>query len=258
MTLLAVIALACGSNEKQQPRSEAGAGGGAGAPQADHDAAADAQALGSAGTGGATTISDDATAPPSGDVGERAALDAASDSLVLAPDAASLGDAVADTHEAMLTLTSTGFLARGADLVFPASSSYPMDQSPPFAWSGAPAGTRSFALTFVDRSNGATKWVVWDIPARVTNLPGNLSKTANPAEVPGASQRGSLGRTGYSGPGVPGPPLHVYDFVIWALDVDKLPGTAKLSTADLRSKTLPAHALGMSAPLIAKGQEGGP
>ncbi|HXU79955.1 MAG TPA: YbhB/YbcL family Raf kinase inhibitor-like protein [Polyangia bacterium] len=177
-----------------------------------------------------------------------------------AADAARAADAAssADVLEPALRLTSTGFLMKGGDLIFPASASYPMDHSPPFAWSGAPPETKSFALTFVDESNGATKWVVWDIPATVTMLPGDLSKAVNPPEVPGSSQRGSLGRTGYSGPGVPGPPLHVYQFVLWALDVQKLPDTTGLTTADLRTKLLPMHAIAKSPALVAKGQEGGP
>lgn len=184
--------------------------------------------------------------------------DAAADAATT-PDLATSPDArAADAAGETLQLTSTGFLMRGGDLIFPASASYPMDQSPPFEWSGAPPTTKSFALTFVDESNGATKWVLWDIPATLTKLPGNISKAVNPPEVPGSSQRGSLGRTGYSGPGVAGPPLHVYQFVLWALDVQKLPDTAGLTTVDLRTKLLPMHALAKSAPLVAKGQLGGP
>jgi Raf kinase inhibitor-like YbhB/YbcL family protein len=208
----------------------------------------------------ATTAADAATArdsePAARDATAEVALDATAALEVgdaLLPDTASASDA-----QAALRLTSSGFLMRGGELIFPASASYPMDQSPPFAWSGAPSATRSFALTFVDKSNGATKWVIWDIPPDATMLPANLSKTVHPTELPASSQRGSLGRTGYSGPGVPGPPLHVYEFVLWALDVDQLPGTAGLSTVELRTRLLPMHAIAMSQQLIAKGQEGGP
>jgi Raf kinase inhibitor-like YbhB/YbcL family protein len=200
---------------------------------------------------GAPPTSHDAT-PDDSPVPSDASIDRAPDAREAdAPGPADMGTAT-------LRLTSTGFLVKGADLIFPASASYPMDQSPPFEWSGAPAATASFALTFVDESNGATKWVVWDIPAGVSRLPGNLSKTVHPSEVPAASQRGSLGRTGYSGPGVEGPPLHVYQFEVWALDVQKLQNTDGLSTVDLRTKLLPMHGLAHSAPLVAKGQLGGP
>ena len=192
--------------------------------------------------------------------GVDAAPDRAADPAEAAPaDSAPTPDAAPGPDTATeLRLTSSGFLIMNGELIFPASASYPMDQSPPFAWSGAPAATRSFALTFVDKSNAATKWVVWDIPRDTVMLPGNLSKTVHPSELPASSQRGSLDRTGYSGPGVAGPPLHVYEFVLWALDVEQLPGTAGLTTADLRTRLLPMHAVAMSPALVAKGQKGGP
>jgi Raf kinase inhibitor-like YbhB/YbcL family protein len=194
------------------------------------------------------------------DGGAAALPDAAS---TPAPDAAAEPDAPATAPdaapaEAMLTLDSSGFLSVDGERVFPASACAPIDESPPFAWTGAPAGTRSFALTFVDRDNGATKWVVWDLPPDVTMLPANLSKTPHPGELPSASQLGSLNHTGYAGPGVPGPPMHTYEFVLWALDVDTLPGTAGLSTAQIRQQLLPAHVIEQSAPLVAQGQRGGP
>jgi Raf kinase inhibitor-like YbhB/YbcL family protein len=214
------------------------------------------------GSGGA----EDAATPEASDApGADAAAPDAAGVDVPAPDAPAI-DTAPDTRAAepdapagTLILASTGFLTRGPDLIFPASASYPMDHSPPFAWTGVPAGTHSLALTFVDTDNGATKWVIWDIPATATGLPGDVSKAVHPAEVPGSSQRGSLGRTGYSGPGVAGPPLHTYEFVVWALDVDKLPDVAAVTTtADIRKTILPRHRLAMSPPLVAKGQLGGP
>jgi Raf kinase inhibitor-like YbhB/YbcL family protein len=213
--------------------SDGGAGGSAGSS---------GTGGGNAGTGGAGSEPGDAASETGGSIGE--------------PDAG--GAPGADAGMGPLTLTSTGFLMMDGDLVFPASASYPEDESPPFAWSHAPANTKSFALTFVDEDNGATKWVVWDIPASVMSLPGNLSKTVHPSEVPEATQRGSLGRTGYSGPGVAGPPYHTYQFVIWALDVEKLPGTDGKTTVEIRTTILPAHDIEASEPLVAKGQLGGP
>jgi Raf kinase inhibitor-like YbhB/YbcL family protein len=252
----AALLFACSSSH---PPGGAGGAGGDGQPDAE-PAIADA-------TPRAPDVG--AEAP-----GQTVAHDAAQDqteSADVAADAATTRDVTTtldvtttpdarpeDAAGGTLQLSSTGFLMSGSDLIFPASASYPMDHSPPFEWSGAPPTTKSFALTFVDESNGATKWVLWDIPATLNRLPGDISKAENPPEVPGSSQRGSLGRTGYSGPGVAGPPLHVYQFVLWALDVQKLPNTAGLTTVDLRTKLLPMHALAKSAPLVAKGQLGGP
>jgi hypothetical protein len=83
-----------------------------------------------------------------------------------------------------LRLESEGFYMRGGDLVFYASACYPKDQSPPFSFLGVPAGAKSLAFTFVDRSNGATKWVVWDIPPGTTGLPARVAQR-QPARQPG-------------------------------------------------------------------------
>jgi hypothetical protein len=98
------------------------------------------------------------------------------------------------------------------------------DISPPLAWSGVPAGTRSFALTCVDPDapmGDWIHWVAWDIPAANTELK---------AGIPGDEQillkqgTNSWGMTGYGGPCPPhrhGP--HRYYFTLYALDVDHLP-----------------------------------
>jgi len=79
-------------------------------------------------------------------------------------------------------------------------------------------------------------------------LPQNISKAQNPAEVPGATQRGSLGRTGYSGPAIAN---EQYEFVLWALRVDKLPGTNGKTTAEILSNLLPTQKIETSAPFVA-------
>ena len=175
------------------------------------------------------------------------------------PRAARDAAAAADVSDAasVFTLTSSGFLTLdGGGVVFPASASSPQNQSPPFSWSGAPAQTLSFALTFVDLDIDATKWVIWDIPSTASNLPPNVDQTTHPASVPGATQLGSLGHVGYAGPGVP--TYHRYEFQLWALDVATLPGTVGQSTDQLRKMVLPPHAIAQTAPYVAEGKQGGP
>jgi phosphatidylethanolamine-binding protein (PEBP) family uncharacterized protein len=49
----------------------------------------------------------------------------------------------------------------------------PANVSPALSWTGAPRGTRSFALSMVDRhpvADGYLHWLVVDIPAQVTEL----------------------------------------------------------------------------------------
>src|SRR5262252_224627 len=70
--------------------------------------------------------------------------------------------------------------------------------SPTLTWSGAPAGTMSFALVFKDiailaDNNPATErmgyhWVMWDIPATKTGLPAGLMGGYHSPDVTGAFQ----------------------------------------------------------------------
>jgi Raf kinase inhibitor-like YbhB/YbcL family protein len=133
------------------------------------------------------------------------------------------------------------------EFAFPASALPPTNQSPEFNWSGVPTGTKSLALVFRDLSAGAVKWVLWDISPTLMHVPTGVGNQANPPEVPGSSQLGSLGNQGYAGPCCTS---NQYEFVLWALDVDKLPGTARLSTAQIRDTLLTAHDLASTKPVL--------
>jgi Raf kinase inhibitor-like YbhB/YbcL family protein len=95
------------------------------------------------------------------------------------------------------------------------------DVSPPLAWSGAPAGTRSFAVICHDPdaplvkpgSYGFVHWVLYGLPATVTSL-------AEGAEQ-GVQGRADTGRNGYGGPNPPaGHGVHHYYFWVLALDAE--------------------------------------
>jgi Raf kinase inhibitor-like YbhB/YbcL family protein len=88
--------------------------------------------------------------------------------------------------------------------------------SPALAWSGAPKGTKSFALTFVDTSVlplSWSHWVVVNIPANVAELP------KGGALPPGAEGlKSNFGDAVYAGPCPPaGTGAHAYEFTIYAL-----------------------------------------
>ncbi|WP_371502359.1 YbhB/YbcL family Raf kinase inhibitor-like protein [Kitasatospora sp. NBC_00374] len=87
-------------------------------------------------------------------------------------------------------------------------------------WSGAPKGTRSFAVTMFDpdapTGAGFWHWLTWDLPADSTGLGTTLPAGA----VAGTSDSG---RTGYFGPCPPvGDVLHHYEINVYALDVPSL------------------------------------
>ncbi len=97
-----------------------------------------------------------------------------------------------------------------------------VDVSPPLAWSGAPAGTRSFALIADDPDAPGGTWVHWvlyNLPAEVSELPENIAKVES-LDLGGARQgRNDFRRPGYGGPCPPPGPAHRYFFKLYALDM---------------------------------------
>jgi Raf kinase inhibitor-like YbhB/YbcL family protein len=96
------------------------------------------------------------------------------------------------------------------------------DASPAFAWSGASAGTQSFALVCADPDAPAGTWYHWaiyDIPAATAGLgEGHPAADAAPPQA-----KNDFGRPGYGGPCPPhGHGVHHYHFTLYALDVVRL------------------------------------
>jgi Raf kinase inhibitor-like YbhB/YbcL family protein len=93
--------------------------------------------------------------------------------------------------------------------------------SPQFSWSGAPDGTKSFAMTMVDPEGrggtGVYHWLAYGIPTDVTSFAeGEVSRLSD-KYVGGRSTQGVATYTGPCTP--PGSPHH-YTFVIIATDID--------------------------------------
>jgi Raf kinase inhibitor-like YbhB/YbcL family protein len=109
--------------------------------------------------------------------------------------------------------------------------------SPELHWSGAPAGTKSFAVTLYDpdapTGSGFWHWVAFDIPADVDGLKagaGDPDKKLAPAGM--AMGRNDFGAAGYGGPCPPmGSGVHHYEIVVHALRVGKLPEGAGTTAA---------------------------
>jgi hypothetical protein len=120
------------------------------------------------------------------------------------------------------------------------------DRSPPLEWTGAPAGTRSFALIMDDpdapdpRAPQMTwvHWVLYDIPPSTTGLPEDAASGALP---PGTREgTNSWKRTGYGGPC---PPIgrHRYFHKLYAVDTEL--GDLGEPTADDLAAAMQGHIL---------------
>jgi len=109
--------------------------------------------------------------------------------------------------------------------------------SPQLSWKGAPAGTKSFAVTVYDpdapTGSGWWHWVLYNLPATTTGLPAGAGDPAKKLLPPGAVQ----GRTDFGTPGFGGacPPHgdkpHRYVFTVFALKTDKIDVPADATAA---------------------------
>lgn len=120
------------------------------------------------------------------------------------------------------------------------------DLSPPLAWSGAPAETRSFALIVDDPDApdpAAPKitwvhWVLYNLPAETAHLDQGVAPSALPSGT--LQGKNDWKRTGYGGPC---PPIgrHRYFHKLYALDA-RLPDL-KQPTKDQLLKAMQGHVL---------------
>ncbi|MFJ9542522.1 YbhB/YbcL family Raf kinase inhibitor-like protein [Streptomyces sp. NPDC101225] len=123
------------------------------------------------------------------------------------------------------------------------------DVSPQLSWSGAPEGTRSYAVTVYDpdapTGSGFWHWAVADIPATVTELPEGAGDDSGSGLPEGAFQLPNDARAarfiGAAPPAGHGP--HRYVVVVHALDVARI-GVAADATPAVLGFTMTGHILG--------------
>ena len=128
------------------------------------------------------------------------------------------------------TLTSTDFTEGGTlanSQVFNEFGCKGANVSPALAWSGAPAGTQSFALLMHDpdapTGSGWWHWVVYNIPPGTGSLAAGAGDPKKGLMPKGAVQgRTDYGSVGYGGPCPPPGKPHHYNFRLYALKVPKL------------------------------------
>jgi Raf kinase inhibitor-like YbhB/YbcL family protein len=116
--------------------------------------------------------------------------------------------------------------------------------SPQLSWSGAPDGTKSFALTMVDPEGrgglGVFHWVSYGIPANVTSFGEGEVSQASEKYVGGKSTQGVAH---YSGPCTPPGSPHHYTFKIIATDLDPKDLAPGMTLPELEAK-LAGHTKG--------------
>jgi Raf kinase inhibitor-like YbhB/YbcL family protein len=130
------------------------------------------------------------------------------------------------TAPANITVTSTDFTPNGAladTYVFSGFGCSGGNESPALSWTGAPEGTRSFAIVVHDPDAptgvGFFHWIAYDIPSTTTSLARNAATT-----LPEGTRSGhtDFGTQTYGGPCPPPGPAHRYIFTVYALDVPTL------------------------------------
>ncbi|MFM9873495.1 MAG: YbhB/YbcL family Raf kinase inhibitor-like protein [Fimbriimonadaceae bacterium] len=125
------------------------------------------------------------------------------------------------------TLTSTAF--QNGTRIPIEHTGVGTNTSPPLAWKGAPAGTKSFMIICTDPDapspanpdpNPFVHWIILNIPATTANLLASIPRLEQVSTPLGAVQGpNGFGEIGYSGPMPPaGSGKHRYVFTILAMD----------------------------------------
>lgn len=119
------------------------------------------------------------------------------------------------------------------------------NQSPALAWSDAPKGTKSFALTVYDPdAPTGSGWWHW----QVVNIPADINRIDAGTVPKGALQiMNDYGKVGFGGPCPPkGDKAHRYIFTIHALDVASL-AVESTTNAPIVGYNINAHTIGKAS-----------
>jgi len=133
------------------------------------------------------------------------------------------------------------------------------NRSPQLAWQGAPAGTKSYAITLYDpdapTGSGWWHWLVVDVPASADGLAANAGSAGDSALPPPARHvRTDFGSRGFGGACPPaGDKPHRYQFTVYALKVESL-GLPDDATAAMAGFMIRANALGKASFTVRHGR----
>jgi Raf kinase inhibitor-like YbhB/YbcL family protein len=135
------------------------------------------------------------------------------------------------------------------------------DVSPQLRWSGAPEGTKGYAVSVYDpdapTGSGFWHWTVTNIPATVDELPEGAGDDAGSGLPTGAVQfRNDAGQARFLGAAPPaGHGAHRYFIVVYALDVEDL-GVPSDASPALVGFNLFSHTLARAVMVVTAEIEG--
>jgi Raf kinase inhibitor-like YbhB/YbcL family protein len=135
----------------------------------------------------------------------------------------------------------------GLDQVFNAMGCTGRNISPALRWSGAPSGTKSFAVTVYDpdapTGSGWWHWTVYNISSAVMSLPKNAG-SGHGLPVGAVQGTTDFGKPGFGGACPPkGDKPHRYFFTIYALNVPSIDVPPTASAANV-GFNIHAHTIG--------------
>jgi Raf kinase inhibitor-like YbhB/YbcL family protein len=130
--------------------------------------------------------------------------------------------------------------------------------SPALQWTGAPAGTKSFALILDDHEarygDGFIHWAAYNIPATTTSLPENAGATDPELAGGGRHAWNDFLRRRYDGPCPPEGPAHKYRFTVFALDLPSIDDAGTPMTWRKLRAVIKGHVLGQASLTGLRGQ----
>ena len=121
--------------------------------------------------------------------------------------------------------------------------------SPELSWEGFNSQTKSFVITMYDNDaptgSGFWHWVVYDIPANITNLKRKAGSA--PCELPKGAKmlKNDAGIPLYVGPSpIPKSGIHHYVITVTALDIDHIEIDPNSTTPAMLGLMIASHTLG--------------